>query len=240
MDTIKIRDKKNTLIIAHRGLSGIELENTCSAFVAAGNRSYFGIETDVHITRDGRFIIFHDDTTARIAIDDMCIEQSTFDTLRGLILADRDGKRGRRDLIMPELCEYISLCKKYGKKAVLELKNAFKKEEIAQIADIISSLDYFSEMIFISFEMINLEYMRELHPEANVQFLTSEYSEELIETLSEKKMDLDILYTELNRENIAALHSAGIKVNCWTCDDKDFAQNLIDWGIDYITSNILE
>ena len=56
MNTIKV-DSGNTLMIAHRGLSGIELENTCSAFVAAGNRSYFGIETDVHVTADGQYII---------------------------------------------------------------------------------------------------------------------------------------------------------------------------------------
>ena len=56
MDTIKF-NKKNVKIIAHRGLSGIECENTNAAFVAAGNRSYFGIETDVHITADGKFVL---------------------------------------------------------------------------------------------------------------------------------------------------------------------------------------
>ena len=70
MNTIKF-DKKDTLIIAHRGLSGIEKENTNAAFVAAGNRSYYGIETDVHKTLDGRYVVFHDDTTGRVAIDDM-------------------------------------------------------------------------------------------------------------------------------------------------------------------------
>ena len=40
MDSIKI-DSRNTKMIAHRGLSGIEKENTNAAFIAAGNRSYF-------------------------------------------------------------------------------------------------------------------------------------------------------------------------------------------------------
>jgi hypothetical protein len=53
-NTIKF-EKRNTLVVAHRGLSGIERENTNSAFVAAGNRSYYGIETDIHKTADGRF-----------------------------------------------------------------------------------------------------------------------------------------------------------------------------------------
>ena len=92
MDTIKI-DNKNVRMVAHRGLSGLEKENTCSAFVAACNRAtYFGVETDVHRTADGQFVIFHDDNTARVGIDHMVIEETTFDTLRKLQLTDIDGK----------------------------------------------------------------------------------------------------------------------------------------------------
>ena len=68
MDTIKI-NKGSALIVAHRGLSGLERENTASAFVAAGNRSYFGIETDVRVTADGNFVLLHDDNTLRCGGD---------------------------------------------------------------------------------------------------------------------------------------------------------------------------
>lgn len=51
MDTRKFK-KNSVKVIAHRGLSGIERENTNAAFVAAGNRSYYGIETDVRRTAD--------------------------------------------------------------------------------------------------------------------------------------------------------------------------------------------
>ena len=95
MDTIKIENKA-VKMVAHRGLSGIEKENTCSAFVAACNRAtYFAVETDVHRTVDGQFVIFHDDNTARVGLDYLVIEESTFETLRKLQLVDIDGKRGR-------------------------------------------------------------------------------------------------------------------------------------------------
>ena len=64
--TVKV-NKLITKMIAHRGLSGIERENTNPAFIAAGNRSYYGIETDVHVTADGKFIICHDNDLKRIA-----------------------------------------------------------------------------------------------------------------------------------------------------------------------------
>lgn len=132
MNTTKI-NKQNCLMIAHRGCSGLERENTNAAFVAAGNRSYYGIETDIHATIDGKYVLFHDNTTARLCIDDMVIEKTTFDTLRGLLLTDRDGVKGRSDLRLPTLEEYIGICKKYEKYAVLELKNAFEKEQIEEI-----------------------------------------------------------------------------------------------------------
>lgn len=239
MDTVKF-EKLNTLMVAHRGLSGIEKENTNAAFVAAGNRSYYGIETDVHKTLDGKYVVFHDDTTGRVAIDDMEVEKTTFDCLRNLLLTDIDGKKGRTDIRIPTLGEYISICKKYEKTAVLELKNAFAEKEIYEIIDIIKELDYLDHVIFISFCLENLVMLRAKYPEQPAQFLIDDYQDSLIDILKKNNLDLDIEYKALNEDNMKALHDAGIKVNCWTCNDPEAAARLAQWGIDYITSNILE
>ena len=94
MDTIKI-NKGNALMVAHRGVSKLEKENSMPAFVAAGNRSYFGVETDVHRTADGKYVVIHDGNTGRVAPLDIEIEKSTYDTIRGVMLNDIDGKCGR-------------------------------------------------------------------------------------------------------------------------------------------------
>ena len=239
MNTIKF-DKKSTLVVAHRGLSGIEKENTNAAFVAAGNRSYYGIETDVHKTLDGKYVVFHDDTTGRVAIDNMEVEKTTYDCLRNLLLTDIDGKKGRSDIRIPSLEEYISICKKYEKVAVLELKNAFSENEIYEICDIISDLGYLENVVFISFCLENLVFLRAKYPTQSAQYLVDDYSDSLIDVLTKNNLDLDIRYTELNAENMKRLHEAGIKVNCWTCDDPKAGEDLASWGIEYITSNILE
>ena len=54
---IVVTDKKDTKFIAHRGLSSIWRENSLSAFKAAGKEEYWGIETDVHPTSDGKYVI---------------------------------------------------------------------------------------------------------------------------------------------------------------------------------------
>ena len=62
MNTIKINAEKKPLMVAHRGCSGLERENTNAAFVAAGNRSYWGIESDVHKTVDGKYAAHYENT----------------------------------------------------------------------------------------------------------------------------------------------------------------------------------
>lgn len=242
MGTIKI-NSNGVKMIAHRGLSGIEKENTCPAFVAACNRSYYGVETDVHITKDGKFVIIHDETTQRITLGEynINVEESSYADVENIILPDLDGTTYRKDIRIPLLKEYIMLCKKYGKICVLEIKNHLEEKDIEKLIDEIKDLGYIDRVIFISFDFENCINVRKFLPENDVQFLTSkEITNELIEKLCKNNLDLDIYYKQLNAENIKLLHSKGIKVNCWTCDDKEIAEKIVSYGVDFITSNILE
>jgi len=240
MSTIKINNKLATKIVAHRGLSGVETENTNAAFVAAGNRSYYGIETDIHRTVDGRFVVCHDDNLSRIAGVDMDVESSTLSDLRNVILFDKDGRKDREDLRVSVLENYIAICKKYDKHCVLELKSAFTDEEIASILAIIDAFDYLENVTFISFNYDNLLKVRHHRSDQSVQFLYMTPEEGLVDRLVADSMDVDIHYRSLTKEMVDSLHQRGLKVNCWTVDNKETAEQLCAWGVDYITSNILE
>jgi len=238
-DTLRLNNS-NVLMVAHRGLSGIELENTASAFVAAGNRSYYGIETDVHRTADGQYICFHDDTTKRVALDDMVVEKTYFETLRALRLADKDGQKGRADLMMPSLEEYICICKKYEKYAVLELKNHFQPEHIDEIIAIIRDCGWLDHTIFISFDLPNMICIRERLPEQPAQFLISKFTDWLVDTLKKYSLDLDIHFKAVDADKVKQVHDIGAKVNVWTVDALEDAQRMVEYGVDFITSNIIE
>ena len=238
-NTLKI-NAPHVRMIAHRGLSGLETENTASAFVAAGNRSYFGIETDVHRTLDGRFIIIHDDHTARIAADALPVEGSRFELLRSIRLNDIHGGQSRADLMLPSLREYAAICRHYEKASVLELKNHFEPDDIARIVGVMREEDQLAQTIFISFDLPNMIALRNLLPEQPLQFLTGWYDGFLIETLTRHRLDLDIRYTALTADIVAALHERGVKVNCWTVNTVEDGERLAGYGVDYITTNILE
>ncbi len=241
-DTVKI-DSGKVKMIAHRGLSGIERENTCSAFVEAGKRDYFGIETDVRKTADGKFVVIHDETTERVTLGriNINVEKSKYEDIERIILPDIDGNTDRPELKIPLLADYVRICRKYGKVCVLELKNLFPREDIEKVIEEIREMEYIDNVIFISFELENCILLRELLADCEVQWLISHrVRRNTIKILKEYKLDLDIKYKKLKRRTLAKFHKAGIKVNCWTCDKKKDAEKLVDMGVDFITTNILE
>lgn len=239
MNTIKF-NKGSVRMVAHRGLSGIERENTNAAFVAAGNRSYYGIETDIHRTADGRFVVCHDSDLMRVSGERIPVEEVTLATLQNVVLLDKDGTKDRADLRPSTLENYISICKRYEKHCVLELKSNFTEEETVRFIEIIRKLDYLDNVTFISFHYDNLTKIRDILPEQSVQYLFCEITDEIVDRLAADKIDVDVKFTALTEENVKKMHDAGLKVNCWTVDDPTDGDALAKMGVDFITSNILE
>lgn len=80
--------------IAHRGLHGLEKgkpENSLAAFREAAELG-FAIEIDIHLTRDGFVVVFHDDTLNRVCGVDGQVEGKTLAELKNLTLFDTEQK----------------------------------------------------------------------------------------------------------------------------------------------------
>jgi len=240
-NTIKLADHGKTVMVAHRGVSALETENTAAAFIAAGSRTYWGVETDIYRTSDHQYICNHDGRSGRICETDLVMEQSTLAELRALKLNAKADGAPRGDLVLCLPSEYRRICEHYGKVCVPELKSEFTLEEIKDILAIFDG--YLDNTCFISFKYSNLELIKQLRPEQKCQYLMSGKAvidAAMIDKLAAAGMDLDVHYSALTEENIKACHDAGIVVNTWTVDDPETAQRLIGWGVDQITTNILE
>lgn len=255
MDTIKIH-KKNTQMVAHAGLMGMESANTNAGFIAAGNRTYYGIETDVRVTADGEIAVLHNPTTAGISPIVLTVAESTLSELQAIPLYDRPFFYGmeqygltqkenalRSDLHIPSLAEYIHICKKYGKVCILELKSEMTPENIAHILGQYREQDYLDGVVFICFKWETLTEVRRQAPDATVQLLTDEkqvFTDEFLDEVAAVGFDLDIHIFTTTKELVERIHARGIKVNVWTCDWLERAADLVEWGVDYITTNVLE
>lgn len=255
MNTIKI-SKGSAQMIGHAGLQGLESPNTNAGFIAAGNRSYWGIETDVRVTKDKKIVVIHNSSTLAITGIDKTVEESTLEELQQLPVYDRpffwdmknyglvpqEGKY-RSDLRIPSLSEYVSICKRYEKKAVLELKCPMAEEDLAAVVEEFRQQDYLEHAVFISFYWDNLISIRKYAPGQPVQYITDEtfdFTDEFLDKAAEQQIDQDVHIFAITEELISRIHARGLKVNCWTVDWPDKAEKIAKWGVDYITSDILE
>ena len=240
-DTIKLENKGHTRVVAHRGMSGLEPENTNAAFIAAGNRSIYGIESDVHKTADGKYVMMHDANTLRMSGDDIEIGKATYETLRSLRLKQKDGNRGRTDLRIPSLEEYLGICKYYGKQAILELKDDFTAEDVDEICRKVEELEYMEHTLFISFKLNNLLLLKQRLPLQPAQYLVEQpITDEMIQQMAELHMGIDARQDLYTAEIMEKCREKGVATNAWTVNKPEMARKLMDWGIDYITTNILE
>ena len=71
-------------IVAHRGDSANYPENTLPAFLSGVRMGIDVIETDVHITRDGEIVIWHDPTLERNTDGEGALEIHTLKELKKL------------------------------------------------------------------------------------------------------------------------------------------------------------
>lgn len=231
--TIKIPNKKQTKIIAHRGLSGLETENTLPAFQLASSLSYYGMECDIHKTKDGIYAISHDEDLTRVFGSELVIKENNY---RDLVSASRlkDGIH-----VIPTLEEYLRSCSQHGKKAIIELKVPFNSQDIKEILDICHYC--ISDVIFISFYYDDLMLLRENGFSGPIQLLYfKEITPEFVKSAEDIQADVDIQYCLATADAVKMFHVHDIKVNVWTVDDKEKAVELIANGVDYITTNILE
>ena len=87
----------------------------------------------------------------------------------------------------------------------------------------------------------NLLELRKLLPGQHAQFLIeNEWRDEIYDVLKENRFDLDIDRVLITKEIIDRVHALGQEVNCWTVNTAEEGEKLAEWGVDYITTNILE
>lgn len=240
MKKIILENKKNTLMIAHRGFSAMEKENTIPAFIAAGNENFYGMECDVHRTKDGKYVICHDANLKRVSGIDVEIKNSTLEELSQIELLNVEGTKKERYYRIPLFKEYLEVAKRYQKHCVIELKYIYPEEDIDDILSIIDEVDYLSECTFISFYPENIRALRKRNKDYSLQILLGSWKDEYLPQILAANCDVDINYQELTPEVLIKLHNNGIKVNIWTVNDVDIAKKFIDLGIDYITTNLIQ
>ncbi|MBT2508430.1 glycerophosphodiester phosphodiesterase [Streptomyces sp. ISL-98] len=90
------------LTIGHRGVMGVEPENTLRSFVRAEQAGMDAIELDLHLSKDGALVIMHDAEVDRTTDGRGAIADLTLAELRGL-----DAGQGERVPLFEEVLDAV-------------------------------------------------------------------------------------------------------------------------------------
>lgn len=222
------------LCIAHRGCHHKCYENTKDAFLYAAKGDYYGIETDIHLTRDKKWIIHHDPTFKSNG-KECVIKDEKLETLLKLPLDNKWNYQA----YMLTLEEYLEIVKGSGKRPIIEIKpknpSFFSLRKAVKIIRKYFSLDEVDFIAFYPWPLFKLKFM--YRKEVHIQQLW-EHTHPFIKKWAYKhNFGLDAEANCLTKEIVDEFHNKGLKVNAWTVDDKKTLKQLEDIGVDYITTN---
>lgn len=145
------------LVIAHRGDTKAEIENTLPAIKSALKLGVDGVEVDLQITKDNQVIVFHDEDLVRLAGIKKKIRQCTQEEIQKIRL--KDGS------IIPTLEDLLDLVQ--GRFLInLELKVFLgnRKRLERRVGEILKNYPHKETLLFSSFDPFTLQLMKQLLP----------------------------------------------------------------------------
>ena len=221
-------------IIAHRGASEEAPENTLAAF-RLGWQQGDACELDVHLSKDGQIVVIHDATTRRTAgVDKPVVEQS---------LAEIQALDAR----IPSLKQVLEILPE-KKRLYIEIKCG---AEI--LPELQRTLDGFpakqAQLAIIGFGYDTMVQAKKLLPAIPAYWLSSAKADKktgkapALDDLIAKCRAGGLDGLDLNREFpidkefVAKVHAAGLKLVTWTINDPDVALRAAVAGVDGITTD---
>ncbi len=224
-------------VIAHRGASGHTPENTLVAFERAVQLGAGFIETDLHLTRDARFVAIHDTTLERTSNGRGEVRDFTLAELRRLdagMWYDRE-HMGQQ---IPTLEEILEFARKHDVIFYLEVKYDASLGMHHSLIAALQKAEYAGRTIVISFDQATLAALRRVDATAMMGFLVEDAGADSVkEALELGARQLCPKASMVTPELIQQAHGADLQVATWTVDDPKEIRRVIAAGVDGIMTN---
>lgn len=231
-----IKNTKEIKLTAHRGFSGVAPENTIVAFEKAAEYNFFAAECDVHLTKDGVWVIYHDDNIFRLTNGYKNIADATYDELQEYVIDNGVNVEQYPNQKIPTLEEFLVVCKDMKIVPQIEIKNG-SKDKLLEILNLLDKYDLRKQAIIISFNIEAIKTIRELDEKIEIWYLVEEITDTEINECVNNNFALAFNHKKNDEEIIKKAKNKNIKLCAWTVDELEKIEKLYDMGVKYITTN---
>lgn len=214
-------------VIAHRGASFFEPENTIRAIEKAIKMGANFVEVDVRKSKDNKLVIMHDPDINRTTNGKGFVKDYTLQELKKL-----DAGHGEK---IPTLDEVIA-CVKNRIKLVIEIKEPGTEGKILEKIN----ENNLENTILTSFYHNSIKNARKINPSIDAGIIFACQPVDVSQMAFNASANMIFpSYRYINEDMIKQAQNNGISVYPWTIDDPEIFKKFVEMGVDCIVTNKL-
>ena len=228
---------------AHRGASAYAPENTAPAFRLAVELGADGVENDIHLTKDGVYVVSHDSSINRMSNGKGEIREMTYAELLqyDFGVKTNDKFKGTTICTLEQFLEIVKDMKIIN----IELKPLSPRGDRAYaftyLYNLLVKYGCVERTIISSFDHAALKELKAAHRGLRTALLYGHgmTPEETVAFV--RSFDADIIHPQLCAVNeliMDACRRNGIEVNVWTVDSRHDIKRAMDLGVTGIITNV--
>lgn len=198
----------NFLTIGHRGIMGVEPENTLRSFIAAQQAGLDLIELDLHLSKDGALVVMHDADVDRTTDGSGPIAEKTLAELRVL-----DAGRGERIPVFEEVLDAVTT----------PLQAEIKDVATARaLAEVMNRRDLVGRVEVLSFHDEAIAEIARLVPGVRTALVASRFGIDVVERATAVgATSLVLNIRRLTLEVVERARKADLRIIGWVVNTQD-------------------
>ncbi|MEU2223832.1 glycerophosphodiester phosphodiesterase [Streptomyces sp. NPDC012751] len=198
----------NFLTIGHRGVMGVEPENTLRSFLAAQRAGLDLIELDLHLSKDGALVVMHDAEVDRTTDGSGPVAEKTLAELRAL-----DAGRGERVPVFEEVLEAVRA----------PLQAEIKDVAAARaLAEVMRARDLTTRVEVSSFHDEAVAEIARLVPGVRTALIASRYGTDVVDrAVAVGAATVCLNIRRLTLETVEHARASGLRIIGWVVNTQD-------------------
>lgn len=226
-----------TKVVAHRGSCKDLPENTMAAFEQAVDDFADMIELDVRQTKDGYFVIMHDENLKRTTGINRKVGEMTQKAICNLYAGrEFDPKEKIPNANVPSLEEVLEFAKEKNLRINFELKTAKTDQNyVLSLYSVLSRYDMIDGNVFTSKDYKALEELKTIDEDIRTGYILTVGLGKYLDKLNVDFYSVKAQFVTMSM--IYTLHSRNKEIHVWTLNEEDDILKFAGMGVDYIITD---